>query len=230
MFLIGFITLPIYIHKLKGFSDHTGTYPLTGKVVVIDPGHGGPDGGAVSKKGLVEKDITLKICFYLRDYLQSSGAYVIMTREKDMDLASPDTVKLRKRKAEDLLRRVRLARDKNADALVSVHLNSIPSTRWTGAQTFYNPTREENKKLATFIQSELIKNLRNTNRLPKQKGDVYLLKESTVPTALVEVGFLSNPGEAALLASEDYQKKVAASIFYGILGYYTGKQPPVLEK
>jgi N-acetylmuramoyl-L-alanine amidase len=177
----------------------------------------------------VEKEIALRIALYLRDYLQEAGALVIMTREDDTDLASPDTSRLRRRKTEDLMRRVELVKEKNADVLISIHLNSIPTPRWSGAQTFYNPVREENRRLAVLIQSELKRQLGNTDRLAKQKGDVYILKESPVPTALVEVGFLSHPGEAAMLATESYQKKVAAAIYSGMIRYSAGEKPSQAE-
>jgi N-acetylmuramoyl-L-alanine amidase len=208
---------------MKVGSVSTMAMPLSGKVIMIDAGHGGADGGA-SGNGLVEKHITLNIALYLRDYLNEAGAYVLMTREADQDLAEPETKSLSRRKVEDLLKRIHLLKEKRADALVSIHLNAMPSPKWSGAQTFYNPIREENKRLATLIQAELIKQLGNTNRLAKQKSDVYILKEAHVPTALVEVGFLTHPGEAKLLADENYQKKLAAAIYLGLLQYYTGKE------
>ncbi|MGA8943661.1 MAG: N-acetylmuramoyl-L-alanine amidase CwlD [Thermoactinomyces sp.] len=205
--------------------------PLNGKVIVLDPGHGGPDGGAVSRTGTQEKNITLRIAFYLQDYLQEAGALVYLTREKDQDLASPGTEKIRSRKAEDLMRRIHFVKEKKADALISIHLNAIPSPLWSGAQTFYYPAKEENRRLAAFIQSELVRNLENTKRFAKQKGDVYILKESPVPTALVEVGFLSHPEEAELLTQTRYQKKIAASIFLGVIQYFTGKEaPPIVDE
>jgi N-acetylmuramoyl-L-alanine amidase len=228
-FVFGFILFPLF----SPFPDpvqETWAIPLVGKVIVVDPGHGGPDGGAVSREGLIEKNITLKISTYLRDYLQEAGAYVVMTREYDTDLSDPDTKKLRLRKAEDLMRRIDLVKETKADALISIHLNAIPSPKWSGAQTFYNPVRVENKRLATLIQAELIRNLENTNRLAEQKNDIYILKKSPVPTALVEVGFLSNPQEARQLAMDSYQKKVAASIYLGILRFYdAGKETPPLS-
>lgn len=204
----------------------SGQIPLLGKVIMIDPGHGGADGGAVSKDGLVEKEVTLKISKYLRDFLQQGGAKVIMIRESDRDLSDPDLRGLSKKKSQDLMRRVEMVRKTQPDLLISIHLNAFPGERWHGAQTFYNPANEENKKLASFIQKSLIVYLENTQRIPKAKNDVYLLKYSPVPTALVETGFLSNPKEASLLASKRYQKKVAAAIYYGILNYYSGKKIP----
>ena len=210
----------------RDLSRTAWNMPLSGRVIVLDPGHGGADGGAVSKTGVVEKEVTLKIAGHLRDYLQEAGALVIMTREKDTDLADGATRSLSRRKTQDLMRRVQIVKECGADILVSIHLNAIPSPRWKGAQTFYHPGSEENKKLASFIQAEIIRTLENTDRLPKQDGDIFILRASPVPAAMVEVGFLSNPEEAARLSDERYQKKLAAAIYYGILRYYTDDKPP----
>jgi N-acetylmuramoyl-L-alanine amidase len=228
--VVGLLVLPFLTQIDWKIPQNTwAAIPLSGKWIIIDPGHGGPDGGASSPNGwLKEEGIALNTSLYLRDYLQEAGAFVIMTRETDTDLAQPETRGLSKRKTEDLVERIQLIHQQNADALISIHLNSIPSNRWRGAQTFYNPTREENKKLATSIQSEMIRNLENTNRTPKQKGDVYILRHSAIPTTLVEVGFLSNPDEARLLNSVEYQKKVATAIYYGILRYCLGHEPSPL--
>ncbi|MUT68225.1 N-acetylmuramoyl-L-alanine amidase CwlD [Paenibacillus sp. NEAU-GSW1] len=202
------------------------TLPLSGKTIAIDAGHGGVDGGAVSKQGVVEKDLNLAIALYLRDYLQQAGAIVTMTREGDYDLAGGDTRAYRKRKTEDLVRRVAQIRDSNASMAISIHMNSIPSDKWSGAQTFYHPDNHpDNQALAIFIQNEIKRNLENTNRVAKTEKTVYLLKEiDHIPTALVEVGFLSNPNEASQLADTDYQRKVAASIYQGILRYASGEK------
>jgi N-acetylmuramoyl-L-alanine amidase len=196
--------------------------PLSGMVIALDPGHGGPDGGAVSRDGLVEKDVNLEISRYLRDYLQEAGALVVMTREDDRDLAGEEGPG--RRKTRDLHRRVEMIRERQADLVVSIHMNSITSSRWSGAQTFYYPENHEAKNLASLIQDELKKNLENTKREINTVQTVYLLKELTMPTVLVEVGFLSNPGEARLLADPHYQKKVAACIYRGMLRYVSGEK------
>lgn len=203
--------------------------PMLGKVIVIDAGHGGMDGGAVSNSGIVEKDITLKISTTVEQLLVQAGAHVVMTRDADYDLAHPDTKKISRRKTEDLSNRLRVVRESGTDIFISIHLNSIPGDRWRGAQTFYNPNRAENKRLASLIQSEIIRTIANTDRLPKAKNDVFLMKYSPVTTALVEVGFLSNHEEARLLGTESYQKRIASAIYYGILAYYDGKQVPERE-
>ncbi|WP_371018913.1 N-acetylmuramoyl-L-alanine amidase CwlD [Pseudalkalibacillus sp. JSM 102089] len=199
--------------------------PLSGQVIVIDPGHGGADGGAVGDN-VVEKDIALTISLKLRDYFQEAGALVIMTRETDTDLAADGTKGLSNRKAEDLRKRVELINEGSNDLFVSIHLNAIPSSKWSGAQTFYNPVNDESQAISRFIQAEIKRNLENTNRLAKNMDSVYLLREAEIPGALVEVGFLSNPTERELLNTETYQNKVAASIYQGIIRYTTNEPVP----
>lgn len=199
--------------------------PLSGKIIYIDPGHGGPDGGAVGES-LLEKDVALNISLKLRDYLQEQGALVLMTREEDEDLANKDTSGYSRRKSEDIRKRVELINESEANVFLSIHLNAIPSARWRGAQTFFNGAYEENEAVAKFIQDELRTNLENTERQAKRINGIYLLKHVEKPGALVEVGFLSNPEEEQLLASEDYQNKVAASIYKGLLRYLTNEQNP----
>lgn len=195
--------------------------PLSGKVIMLDPGHGGIDGGAVSKAGLVEKEVALAISIYLRDLLQESGALVFMTRETDMDHASAEAKRLGRSKVEDLKQRVKEINESHADFLISIHLNSIPSPRWRGAQTFYHPGREENRLMAELIQEELIHQLENTTRQAKPNQEVFILRQAQIPSVLVEVGFLSNPEEANLLSTAAYQKQVAASIYAGIIRYFS---------
>jgi N-acetylmuramoyl-L-alanine amidase len=198
--------------------------PLSGRIIAIDPGHGGPDGGAVSKNGIVEKDINLKISLYLRDYLQEAGAIVVMTREDDRDLAPPGS---KRRKTADLHKRAELINESGADYFISIHMNAMVSGRWRGAQTFYDKNGgEQSRTLAYLIQDELIRNLGNTNRVAKTVPNIFLLKQAKMPAALVEAGFLSNPEEAELLADEQYQKKVAAAIYRGILRAASGEKIP----
>ncbi|RKD22665.1 N-acetylmuramoyl-L-alanine amidase CwlD [Ammoniphilus oxalaticus] len=201
--------------------------PLSGAIIAIDPGHGGFDGGAVSRDGLIEKDVALDISLYLRDFLQQAGALVIMTREEDVDLSQGG--KLGQRKREDIHRRVKMVNESEADMMVSIHLNAIPSPRWYGAQTFYFPSKQENQTLAFLIQDEIKDKLENTDRFAKKIGNVYLLKNVEMTAALVEVGFLSNPGEAAKLSSVKYQKSMANAIYQGILRYYSDESIPDSE-
>lgn len=217
-FLILLILFPIQ----KGqYMWRTVPLPLAGKTIVIDPGHGGPDGGAVGSDNTTEKEIALEVSKKLRDYLQQAGALVYLTREEDKDLAAPDVRGYSKRKSEDIRNRLKFIHDKNTDLFITVHLNALPSNKWSGAQTFYYPSFPENKHLAKMIQAEIIRNLENTKRVPLPIDNIYLLKYAEVPGALVEIGFLSNEEERELLKDETYQEQMAASIYQGIIRYVT---------
>ncbi|MDQ0228588.1 N-acetylmuramoyl-L-alanine amidase CwlD [Metabacillus niabensis] len=226
-FLAGFILL-LFLFQWQ-FSDNNSweswNLPLTGKVIYLDPGHGGPDGGAVGST-LQEKDIALSISLKLRDYLQEQGALVLMTREEDVDLADKDTSGYSRRKVEDLKKRVEIINESEAELFLSIHLNAIPSAKWSGAQTFYHGKFVENENVAKFIQDELRRNLENTERVAKPINGIYLLNKVEKPGALVEVGFLSNPLEEKMLSTEEYQEEVAASIYNGILRYFSNEENP----
>lgn len=204
-------------------SWNSWNLPLSGKIILLDPGHGGPDGGAGDKTAL-EKDIALNVSLKVRDYLQEQGALVIMTRETDRDLADHNTKGYSRRKVEDLKARLKLINKSDADFFVSIHLNSIPSPRWSGAQTFYTSQFKENERAAKFIQDEFQKNLENTKRKAKPIHHVYILKHAKRPGTLVEIGFLSNPIEKMNLKKEEYQDKVADSIYKGIIRYFTDEK------
>ncbi|WP_135556556.1 N-acetylmuramoyl-L-alanine amidase CwlD [Paenibacillus cymbidii] len=220
------VAMMLFLFSYELPTARTWTYwtmPLSGKVIALDAGHGGPDGGASSKSGIIEKDINLSIVLYLRDFLQQAGAVVVMTRESDTDLADEGTNGLSRRKTEDLLRRADYVRRMKADLLLSVHLNSLPTGNWSGAQTFYPAGNDGGKQLAAFIQSELRDHL-DTSRVIKSADNVYLLKALQIPSALVEVGFLSNEQEARLMAQSKYQQQVADAIYRGVLRFYSGEK------
>ncbi|MBS4220919.1 N-acetylmuramoyl-L-alanine amidase CwlD [Bacillus sp. FJAT-49711] len=222
LFFVGAAVLFLLIQYkfLPKDSFDTWNLPLTGKIIYLDPGHGGPDGGAEGGE-TQEKDIALNVSHKLRDYLQEQGALVLMTRETDTDLASPDTRGLSRRKTEDLHKRLKIINESEADLFLSIHLNAIPSPRWSGAQTFYAPHNSDNKRAAKFIQQELVLSLGNTTREAKTIQQIFLLKNAKKPGALVEIGFLSNPNERESLKQDDYQEKVAFSIYKGIMRYFS---------
>jgi len=139
-------------------------------------------------------------------------------------LADEDTRGLSRRKVQDLHRRADLVNESDAELFVSIHLNSIPSPKWRGAQTFYSGKLIESKIAAELIQEELVNHLKNTDREAKEINHVYLLKSVKKPAVLVEAGFLSNPDERRLLMDKDYQEKVADAIYKGILRYFTDER------
>jgi len=224
-FIVGLFVLFFVLQYdfVEDDSLNAWNLPLSGKIILLDPGHGGPDGGAGTGQTL-EKDIALEITKKVRDYLQMQGALVIMTRETDTDLAASDTRGYSRRKVEDLKTRLKMINEGDNDFFVSIHLNAIPSSRWSGAQTFYAPQYKENAEAAKFIQDELRTNLKNTTRRAKPINNVYILKNAKKPGVLVEVGFLSNPAEKEKLKKDSYQEKVAISIYQGITRYYTNEK------
>ncbi|MDW7651095.1 MAG: N-acetylmuramoyl-L-alanine amidase [Bacillota bacterium] len=190
--------------------------PLSGRTFVIDPGHGGYDPG-VTKDGLDEKDVTLAISLMLRDYLQSAGAHVVLTRETDRDFLIMPTAGPKKKL--DMKNRLTLIREAEPDMFLSIHANAMNSSRWRGAQVFYRSDSEDSRMLAELVQQELIRVLTNTDRQIKT-GDYLLLNELEVPAIIVEVGFLSNWEEKRLLSEDKYRSKLAWAMYLGIMRYY----------
>ena len=190
------------------------------KLILIDPGHGGFDGGGFSKTGILEKGINLDISFKLREELQKSGYDVLMTREDDR-LLYDDKDKSRSRKTQDLANRCKIKNESNCDMFVSIHLNMFPQSQYYGAQVWYSKL-EESKKLAHVLQGNLKTDLNNENkRVEKPALNEYkVLKNGNMPSVLIECGFLSNAAEAEKLNSEDYQILIAKSIAKSIVQYY----------
>lgn len=187
---------------------------LQGKVVYIDAGHGGRDNGA-SVDNVMEDSINLKISGYLCELLMDIGAYVLMSRTSDYDLAS---IYQKNRKREDLNNRVKYINDSKPDLFISVHLNTYPTNDVNGAQVFYQNDNIESKEVANYIQHSL-NVLTNKNRNIKS-GDYFILNKTEPLGVLVECGFLSNSYERGRLNSEDYQYKVAKYIKSGIVEYF----------
>lgn len=203
--------------------------PLAGvlldRAVVIDPGHGGPDPGAVGPRGELEKDVVLGISLHLKRYLEAAGARPILTRERDEDLSGlppevPDV------KATDLRRRVEIAQSARADVFLCIHANATESPYWHGAQTFYRPNHPDSVRLARCIQRELVRVTRRTDRVALPGPKQYVLDNVTMPAVTVEVGFMSHPEEARLLTDPDYQKLVAWAIFLGTARFFAEGERP----
>lgn len=194
------------------------SWTLGNRVVVIDAGHGGVDPGAVGKGKVLEKDVTLAVSKRLQALVQQSGAKAIMVREDDSDLGTSQG--LLKRKREDLAGRIQLALDAQAEVYLSIHANSFPNAKLTGAQTFYHADSPEGKLLAQSIQQEL-NNMTNGKRTVKGNQDIYILKKAHQAAVTVELGFLSNLEEEQLLTTPEYQEKLAVAIFQGLSVYFS---------
>lgn len=221
IFLLALMSLG-YISLNKSKLVAVTYLPISNKIIVIDPGHGGVDPGAVSKNGIKEDEINLKIALNLKRLIEQSGGVVIMTRETDKGLYTSKSNTLRQMKTEDLHNRKQLIEDSGSQVFISIHLNSFIRPSYYGAQTFYKKGSKDSEHFALIIQKEL-KNIldKENNRQPQDRDDVFLLNEVTIPSVLVECGFLSNSKEEQLLIDETYQEKIAWSIYIGVMNYFS---------
>ena len=196
-----------------------GPPQLRGTTVVIDAGHGGEDGGAVSSAGTVESGLNLAIALRLDAVLALYGVDTALLRTGDVSLHDPDAQTLREKKASDLRNRAERVESIPNALLVSIHQNTYAgSSRYHGAQVFYADA-ERSQALAQHAQTVLRQALdpENTRQAAKLPGTVYLMDHVTCPAILVECGFLSNPEEDALLRTAGYQIKLAAALASALL-------------
>lgn len=190
-------------------------------VLIIDPGHGGEDGGAVSADGTIESHINLSIALTAEELARFLGWQTVMTRDDDISIHDSTAQTLREKKVSDLKNRVLLCNDTENGILISIHQNSMPAAKSVrGAQVFYNDT-DEGAVMAQAIQNVLNQTLNlNTKKEIKQIGsNSYLMKSVSRPAVLVECGFLSNEAECQLLKTAEYQQKVSLCIIGAVSSY-----------
>ncbi len=208
------------ISRREGEQEAVSIWKEADVCVVLDAGHGGRDPGKVGCNEILEKDINLQIAERIKMYLEKNDIRVVMTREEDEMLGNPGEGE--SKKMGDMRGRMAVIEENNPEIVVSIHQNSYPSPEVHGAQVFFYQGSAEGSRLATFLQNSLVQ-LTDPDNKRKIKADsnYYLLKNISVPTVIVECGFLSNPAEAEKLTSPDYQDRVAWAVHMGILQYLT---------
>ena len=190
------------------------------KTILIDPGHGGYDGGADGISGIKEKDINLNISLKLRDLLITHGYNVAMTREADNALLYEEK-RMGTKKAEDMANRCKVKEQSNADVFISIHQNYFPQRKYYGSQVWYSKNMES-MELAHIVQENLKNDLERGNKRVEKpaKNDYKILTcIDNMPSILIECGFLSNYEEEKLLQDEKYQEKIAKSLAKSIENY-----------
>ena len=187
--------------------------------VLIDPGHGGFDGGTVAVDGTMEKDINLLISLHLRDMLTMCGFNVAMTRDTDASTQSVDASTIREKKVSDINNRLTMYA--SAATVISIHQNHYTSSKYSGTQVFYSANHPHSEALAAMIQQSVVTRLQpHNNRQYKRASDgIYLMHHTTVPAVLVECGFMSNAEELALLKDPQYRRQMAWAICLGYWEY-----------
>ena len=225
--IIGLFAVILIVTITFASKDETEEYvetvslPVSGKVVVVDAGHGKPDEGAETEDGTTEAETNLKIALKLQNLLEQSGCTVILTRSDENGIYDIDSKTLKQKKISDIRNRVKIGNESSADIFVSIHLNKIPQSQYDGWQTFYNEDSEDGKKLATSIQNSLNDAIqKENNRVASKIENVYIINNVEIPTTIVECGFLSNPEEKEQLLDDSYQNRLAWGIYNGIIDYF----------
>lgn len=214
----------IAIGAFVKFSPYTKTFlPKRNITVIVDAGHGNPDGGAVGVNGTVEEIINLKIAQKLCEVLQGKGISAIMTRTDESAL-SEEKENIRIMKREDMSKRMDIMKKSKADLFVSIHMNYYPGKSVNGLRIFYSANHSEIKPLAEKMQERMSKVTgAKTTSVKAADKTLFLMKNPPLPAILAECGFLSNAEEEAKLNNEDYQARLAWAIADAIEKYYQPK-------
>ena len=195
------------------------------QIIIIDPGHGGPDGGGIGINGTIEKDVNLNISKYLGSLLNISGYEVVYTRTEDVSIYDEGTEGLRNQKISDMENRLEIIKKYPDSIFFSIHQNQYTDSSYFGGQMFYTTNNSSNFRLATIMQEKFAELQEGTDREVKLiDNGLYLFKNTEQPALLIECGFLSNVKDAENLSNPEYQKKVAFTIYRGLTEYLTEVQ------
>lgn len=218
------ISILIYSLSSNTFSKAqlASSTPISNHTIIVDAGHGSPDGGATGLDGSIESDLNLSIVLKLQNLLESSNCTVILTRSDENGIYEADSNTIREKKISDMKNRVNIANNSNAEIFVSIHMNKLEQTQYSGWQTFYKNQDEKSRQIAERIQLSLNNFIKKPNsREIKSISGIYLTKNVEIPLVLVECGFLSNAEENKLLQTNSYQNELAWSIYIGLMDYLT---------
>lgn len=209
------ITVPI----LRGMAEEPNY------IIVLDPGHGGGDGGAVGDDGTVEKDLNLTISLLLKEKLEQQGVTVILTRETDDDTDGLTGF----HKRQDLEERARVGNESGADAYVSIHINASTARKDQGFQVWYGCGNPDGERLATNLtESVSEKDICTRIRVVKQVPDtLYIFRTVKIPSVLVECGFISNAADLYKLKQEDFREALCSALCEGLLNYLAGNSSEI---
>jgi len=191
----------------------SATLPLAGKLIIIDPGHGGVDPGTIDGD-VLEKGLNLEISLILEKILSEKGASVILTRYEDYDLSKPNAIW---RKKSDFDNRIKMINESKADMYISIHMNHLPQEKYYGAQVFYLNENDANKNIAKKIQDVINIELNFDRESKAIPNETYMYPKLKIPGVLIECGFLSNDEEKIKLQKKEYQYELVRVIVEGVV-------------
>lgn len=206
--------------------SHTSALPSFSRTdtptIVLDAGHGSPDGGAVGVSGTKEKDINLSIVLKLQEIFENRGARIILTREDDNAIYDDNASTIHEKKVSDMHNRLNIINNSNADLFLSIHMNSFSNSKSNGLHVFYARNHPETVALAEQI-SEKICSLTGAeiHEVKTASDTLYLMKSPQPAALLIECGFISNPDEEQKLITDEYQSKIAFAIADAVFDYYS---------
>lgn len=191
------------------------------KTVVVDAGHGLPDGGAVGRSGVLESEINLKVSKALQKELEKNGVAVIMTRDGENGIYPEECETIKTKKIADMKKRAEIINGSGATLAVSIHMNYFGAEKYSGPQIFYPKGKESSKEAATFIKTAIKENIGEhcSREIKEVESGIYLFEKADIPIVLAECGFLSNNAEEKLLKSNSYCEKMGKAIAKGIILY-----------
>ena len=214
------IVLAISLRGIPDIITASAALNENKKIIVIDPGHGGEDGGTGGRSGALEKNINLDISLVLAELFEDSGYKVILTRDGDYSIGDQSISTIAGRKASDIKKRVEICNSSGAELVLSIHQNFFEQSKYYGTQVFYG-ANNDSEELAESIQLRVRGDMQPENSREVKPGgeSIYLLRNAVPPSVIVECGFLSNAEEEKRLSDYDYQRKLAYSIFLGAVEY-----------
>lgn len=214
LFVIGLLIIFIALGFSARSAPSGNFHHENTKTIVVDPGHGLPDGGAVSKNGTAESPLNLQIALKLNEELIERGFNVVLTRKDENGLD--------KKKKADMYKRLDIMKKSKADIFVSIHINKFNQAKYRGAEVLYSSNFVQSTLLAQLIMDRIkeIDPLVQTRNIKQAEKTLFLMKNAAIPAVIVECGFLSNPEDEQLLSDKKYQARLAGAICDGILEYY----------
>ena len=211
-----FLTMPV-------IKTVTATTDPASRIIILDAGHGGEDGGTSSTDGTKEKDINLAVTLRLKAMLESAGFQVKMTRETDIAVNDPNLDTVKQRKVSDIKNRLKLIQNTPNCIFISIHQNHFSESKYNGTQVFYSKNHEDSKAIAEDIQNQVVTFIQPENKreIKPATESIYLLWNTNVPAVLVECGFLSNSDEESKLKTDNHQQLLVDGIVKGIDQYFS---------